>query len=150
MFTFVNAGVKIARGRKLRFPAIEQTYLINNQALGSFRRARVSVLHVVLAILVCFVVPFVAWKNKRRLAVSLAACLFVLQLVLIIFGLDSAGRTVMEGVITSGGAVKEVSKALIHLKEAQLSMRIVLVLSGVGLLLLAAVRRPTSMESSQK
>jgi hypothetical protein len=109
----------------------------------------VSVLNIVLAILVCFVVPFVAWKNKRGLAVSLAVCLFVLQLVLIMFGFDSVKRTVMKEVIQSGGAVNEVSQALIDLKEAEWSMRFVVVLSGVGLLLLAVVRRRTPLESSQ-
>ena len=99
-------------------------------------------LNVWLAVFVCVVVPLVAWKSKRWAVVLLAALLFALQLDIVMISMDSAGRVVVDRATHSGGAVREISEALSNLKEAQWPARIALVISGVGLFLLAVIRRP--------
>ena len=70
-----------------------------------------------------------------------ATALFVFQVELLLVALDAAGRAVVDGVIQRGGAVKYVSEALAALKTLQWPLRIELLISTLGLYVLALACR---------
>jgi hypothetical protein len=105
----------------------------------------VYALNISLAI-ACIVLPLLAWKGQRWMVIVFAAALLAVQLDAMMVLLDVAARGIADQAIHSGTAVKDVTQALTDLKDAQWSARIAVVLSGVGLFLLAAIRRPTRID----
>jgi hypothetical protein len=95
-----------------------------------------------IMIFVLILAPLVAWKNYRWMVGVVAFCLLVSQLIFMTVGLDSAGRALADQTVHSGVAVRETLDAITKLHYAQLRVRVATFVSGLGLFLLAVIRRP--------
>jgi hypothetical protein len=103
----------------------------------------VTILILTLGFVVCVLIPLVVWRRLKWLRMVLALGLLAMQVLLLVH-MSTLGRHVMAGVIQAGGPVREVSNALMALRDAQWPAALALMISGAGLFLLAALHRNSS------
>lgn len=99
-----------------------------------------KIVFLTLGLAVFVLIPVIVLRKLRWLRILVAFALLANQVLLLGY-MSSLGRPVIAGVIRSDGPVREVAEALAALSDAQWPAVLALLISGVGLFLLAVFHR---------